>query len=295
MVSCWRNFHHWLYLMSKLQLPVQPVMKISSKMTTFAFQRGQVWQASQVKLASYDVRWKVILMFEFALGGWGKANIPLKTLRPRQNGHHFPDDIFNWIFLNENVWISINISLKFSPRDPINNIPTLVQVMAWRRPGDKPLSEPMMVRLPTHICVTPPQCASTGLIPDPCGQHRSGSSPDFYGILQSGGIVIVNERYVVEKELHKTSNVGSKTEVKTKHSYRNIDGLEQDCSNSSALAIELPTAVLHRAINICMCRRNDTLCFITVTSYELEIIDNPTVCSTTNSRESRDFRITGLL
>ena len=29
--------------------------------------------------------------------------------------------------------------------------------MAWRRPGDKPLSEPMMVRLPTHICVTWPQ------------------------------------------------------------------------------------------------------------------------------------------
>ena len=29
--------------------------------------------------------------------------------------------------------------------------------MAWRRPGDKPLSEPMMVRLPTHICVTRPQ------------------------------------------------------------------------------------------------------------------------------------------
>ena len=78
----------------------------------------------------------------------------VNTLRPRQNGCHFPDDIFKWIFLNENVWISITISLKFVPRGPINNIPTLVQVMAWRRPGDKPLSEPMMVRLPTHICVT---------------------------------------------------------------------------------------------------------------------------------------------
>ena len=29
--------------------------------------------------------------------------------------------------------------------------------MAWRRPGDKPLSQPMMVNLPTHICVTWPQ------------------------------------------------------------------------------------------------------------------------------------------
>ena len=29
--------------------------------------------------------------------------------------------------------------------------------MAWRRLGDKPLFEPMMVILPTHICVTRPQ------------------------------------------------------------------------------------------------------------------------------------------
>ena len=79
------------------------------------------------------------------------------TLRPRQNGRHFADDTFNRIFLNENVLISINISLKFVPRGPINNISALVQIMAWRRPGDKPLSEPMMVRLPTHICVTRPQ------------------------------------------------------------------------------------------------------------------------------------------
>ena len=84
----------------------------------------------------------------------------VNTLRPRQNGRHFPDDIFERIIWNENVWISINISLKFVPRGPINNIPTLLQVMAWRRPGDKPLSEPMMVRLTTHICVTRPQFTS---------------------------------------------------------------------------------------------------------------------------------------
>ena len=75
----------------------------------------------------------------------------VNTLRPRQNERHFPDNIFKWIFLSEKVWISVNISLKFVPRGPINNIPTLVQIMAWRRPGDKPLSEPMMVKLPTLI------------------------------------------------------------------------------------------------------------------------------------------------
>ena len=79
------------------------------------------------------------------------------TLRPRQNGRHFADGILNSIFLNENVWISIKISLKFVPKGSINNIPSLVQIMAWRRPDAKPLSEAMMVNLPTHICVTRPQ------------------------------------------------------------------------------------------------------------------------------------------
>ena len=79
------------------------------------------------------------------------------TLRPRQYGRHFADDIFRSIFQNENVWSSLKISLKYIPRVQINNIPALVQIIAWRRPGDKPLSEPMMVRLPTHICVTRPQ------------------------------------------------------------------------------------------------------------------------------------------
>ena len=81
----------------------------------------------------------------------------LNTLRPRQNGRHFPDDIFKWIFLKENVCISIKISLKFVPQVPINSIPALAQIMAWRRSGDKPLSDPMMDSLLTHICVTRPQ------------------------------------------------------------------------------------------------------------------------------------------
>ena len=78
------------------------------------------------------------------------------TLRPRQNDRPFADDIFKCIFLNENVWM-IMISLKFVSEVRINNIPALVQIMAWRRPGDKPLSEPMVVRFTTHICVTRPQ------------------------------------------------------------------------------------------------------------------------------------------
>ena len=81
----------------------------------------------------------------------------VNTLRPRQNVRCFADDTFKRIFMNENVRISILISLKFVPKGPINNNPALVQIMAWRRSGDEPLSEPVMVSLMTHICVTRPQ------------------------------------------------------------------------------------------------------------------------------------------
>ena len=84
-------------------------------------------------------------------------HININSLRPRQNRCHFADNVFKCNFLNENAWIPIKISLKFVPKGPINNIPALVQIMAWRQTGNKPLSGPMMVRLPTHICVTRPQ------------------------------------------------------------------------------------------------------------------------------------------
>ena len=80
----------------------------------------------------------------------------VNTLRPRHNGRRFADDTFKRIFLND-VKIPIEISLKFVPKGAISNIPALVQIMAWRRPGDKPLSAPVMVSLMTHICVTRPQ------------------------------------------------------------------------------------------------------------------------------------------
>ena len=97
-------------------------------------------------------------------------NTLISTLRPRQNGRRFADDTFKRIFLNENARISFKISLKFVPKGPINNNPALGQIMAWRRSGDKPLSEPTMVSLPTHICVTRPQWVNT-LSPEWNGCH----------------------------------------------------------------------------------------------------------------------------
>ena len=84
-------------------------------------------------------RWQSSMMpYGIIMAKW------VNTLRPGQNGRYFADDIFKWIFLNENAWTPIKISLKFVPKGPINNIPALVQVMAWRRLSDKPLSEPMI-------------------------------------------------------------------------------------------------------------------------------------------------------
>ena len=76
----------------------------------------------------------------FLPGDWMRVDFiywhPIfNTLRPKQNGRHFADDNLKCIFSNENIWISIKISLKFVPKGPINNIPALVQMMAWRRPG----------------------------------------------------------------------------------------------------------------------------------------------------------------
>ena len=88
------------------------------------------------------------------------SGLTFNTLRPRQNGRYFADDIFKCISLDENVWISLKMSLKFVPKVRINNIPALVLIMAWRRSDDEPLSwlsEPMMVSLLTHIYVVRPQ------------------------------------------------------------------------------------------------------------------------------------------
>ena len=68
----------------------------------------------------------------------------VNTLRPRQHGRHFADHIFTCIFFNENRCILIKISLQYACKGPVDNNPILVQIMACRRTGDNPLSEPMM-------------------------------------------------------------------------------------------------------------------------------------------------------
>ena len=85
---------------------------------------------------------------------WPRSMSPCGITRPQcvnsslpgQNGCHFTDNIFRCIFVNEQLRILIKILLKVVPKGPIDNIPALVEIMAWRRIGDKPLSEPMLSR-----------------------------------------------------------------------------------------------------------------------------------------------------
>ena len=70
----------------------------------------------------------------------------LNPLGPSKNCRHFTNDIFQCIFLKENVWIPIIISRKFAPKGADNNIPTLFQIIAWHRIGHNLLSEPKLTR-----------------------------------------------------------------------------------------------------------------------------------------------------
>ena len=76
--------------------------------------------------------------------GW-ELDCSVHTLRLRENGCHFADNILKYIFMNENLCILIPISLKFVPKRPVDSKSLLVQLMAWHRTGIKPLSELMIV------------------------------------------------------------------------------------------------------------------------------------------------------
>ena len=135
---CWfvlGNIQMYLYFESFLSLKSFPV-KTRTRLTS----------TDNIIFPKYPGfrNWKI-------LTDWGWDKMAIIFQRTFSNA-------FSWIKMY--VCITIKISPKFIPKRPINNITVLVQKMAWRRPGDKPLSEPMMVSLLTHICVTRPQWVS---------------------------------------------------------------------------------------------------------------------------------------
>ena len=54
----------------------------------------------------------------------------------------FLNAFYGWTIL----YFDSNLTESFVSKGPIGNTSVLVQVMAWRRTGDKPLSEPMMTQ-----------------------------------------------------------------------------------------------------------------------------------------------------
>ena len=75
------------------------------------------------------------------------------TLRPRRNYYHFAEDIFNYILLQcMNFAYDFRI-VEFLPKVRINNVPALLQIMAWRRASDEPLSEPTLASVFAFLCL----------------------------------------------------------------------------------------------------------------------------------------------
>ena len=113
-------------------------------------------------LCRFDNNIQAIMQFSKLSLGNPSSCCWLLTHWGREKWTPFRRRHFQMHFLECKFWISIKISLKFVPKCPINNIAAIVQIMAWRRPGDNSLSEPMVVSLPTHICVTRPQWVNCG-------------------------------------------------------------------------------------------------------------------------------------
>ena len=68
--------------------------------------------------------------------------------------------------------------------------------MAWRWPGDKPLSEPVMVSLQTHICVTRSQCVNS--IHHISGWNAFGWMKIFYFLLKFKRIQLKRNLHLVQ-------------------------------------------------------------------------------------------------
>ena len=108
------------------------ILGLGGKQATYYLGELTIPKATEAYIYAYIYIYNLASMckicrYKFA---WICMDTVLNTLRPRRNGRHFADDTVNRIFVNENVRISINFSLKFVPQGPINNIPALVQIMA---------------------------------------------------------------------------------------------------------------------------------------------------------------------
>ena len=69
------------------------------------------------------------------------------ALRSEQNGCRFEHNIFNYIFVEENLCILVQIRLTFVLKGLIDNELALIQVMAWYQTGNRPFTEPLLIKI----------------------------------------------------------------------------------------------------------------------------------------------------
>ena len=88
--------------------------------------------------------WNITSKALLSTASWEYSSI--NSSPPGQYGHHYANDIFRCIFLNEKFRILVRISLKFVSKGPIDNKWALVRVMAWHWIGNKPLPQLMLIQ-----------------------------------------------------------------------------------------------------------------------------------------------------
>ena len=117
---------------------------------------------------------RYLLLASRSLTHWGRDKMAAISQTTFSNA-------FSWMKIYQ---FRLRFHWKFFPREEIY-IPALVQIMAWRRRGDKPLSEPVMVSLLTHICATRPQWVNS------CSWNHSLCKTKTY-LYYTINIVVVN-------------------------------------------------------------------------------------------------------
>ena len=86
-------------------------------------------------------------------GWWGMEAVVVVTIHFTHWGRKMAT-IFQTTFWNGFSWMKMyefKSVIEVFPGGPIYNIPAWVEIMAWRRPGDNPLSEPMVSLYNIHI------------------------------------------------------------------------------------------------------------------------------------------------
>ena len=156
----------WLYLSTSkppISVCVLVCLYFSRIFIRCTFCRGCLWNSLSIWCS---LCWSFVITSHF-----------FNSQPPGPTGRRFADDIFKCIFMNENVCIWIDFHWR----------PALVQIMAYRRSGDKPLSEPMLIH---------PICKQELLASLPTCNVHTGCDQDCTGVMYDCGVVATRSLFL---------------------------------------------------------------------------------------------------